>query len=54
MVVSSESYVQNLQHKTIGEALTLNLAPRTYIGAMLIILMLNSNLRNILANFERF
>ena len=30
MVVLSESYVQNLEHKTIVEALTLNLAPKTY------------------------
>ena len=30
MVVLSESYVQNLEHKTIAEALTLNLAPKTY------------------------
>ena len=30
MVVLSESYVQNLEHKAIAEALTLNLAPKTY------------------------
>ena len=30
MVVLFESYVQNLKHKAIGEALTLNLAPKTY------------------------
>ena len=30
MVVLSESYVQYLKHKAIAEALTLNLAPKTY------------------------
>ena len=30
MVVLSESYIQNLEHKAIAEALTLNLAPKTY------------------------
>ena len=30
MVVLSESYVQNLEHKAIAEALNLNLAPKTY------------------------
>ena len=30
MVVLSESYVQNLEHKAIAEALILNLAPKTY------------------------
>ena len=30
MVVLSESYVQNLEHKSTAEALTLNLAPKTY------------------------
>ena len=30
MVVLSKSYVQNLEHKTIGEASTLNLVPKTY------------------------
>ena len=30
MVVLSESYVQNLKLKAIGEALTLNLAPKAY------------------------
>ena len=30
MVALSESYVQNLEHKAIAEALTLNLAPKTY------------------------
>ena len=30
MVILSESYVQNLEHKAIAEALTLNLAPKTY------------------------
>ena len=30
MVVLSENYVQNLKHKAIVEALTLNLAPKTY------------------------
>ena len=30
MVVLFESYVQNLEHKAIAEALTLNLAPKTY------------------------
>ena len=30
MVVLSKSYVQNLEHKAIAEALTLNLAPKTY------------------------
>ena len=30
MVVLSESYAQNLEHKAIAEALTLNLAPKTY------------------------
>ena len=30
MVVLSESYVQNLEHKAIAEALTLTLAPKTY------------------------
>ena len=30
MVVLSESYVQNLEHKAIAEALTLNLAPKAY------------------------
>ena len=29
MVVLSKSYVQNLEHKAIAEALTLNLAPKT-------------------------
>ena len=29
MVVLSESYVQNLEHKAIAEALSLNLAPKT-------------------------
>ena len=31
MVVLSESYVQNLEHKAIAKALTLNLAPATCI-----------------------
>ena len=31
MVVLSESHVQNLEHKAIAEALTLNLAPATCI-----------------------
>ena len=31
MVVLSESYVQNLEQKATAEALTLNLAPTTYI-----------------------
>ena len=30
MVVLSESYIQNLEHKAIAEALTLNLAPKMY------------------------
>ena len=30
MVVLSERYVQNLEHKDIAEALTLNMAPKTY------------------------
>ena len=30
MVVLSESYVQNLEHKAIEEALTLNVAPKTH------------------------
>ena len=30
MVVLSESFIQNLEHKAIAEALTLNLAPKTY------------------------
>ena len=30
LVVSFESYVQNLEHKAIGEAFTVNLAPETY------------------------
>ena len=30
MVVLSESYIQNLEHKDIAEALTLNLTPKTY------------------------
>ena len=30
MAVLSKSYFQNLQHKAIAEALTLNLAPTTY------------------------
>ena len=30
MVVLSESYIQNLEHKAIAEALTLNLATKTY------------------------
>ena len=30
MVLLSENYVQNLEHKAIAEALTLNLAPKTY------------------------
>ena len=30
MVVLFESYVQNLEHKAIAEALTLNLSPKTY------------------------
>ena len=30
MVVLSENYVQNLEHKAIAEALTLNLALKTY------------------------
>ena len=30
MVVLSGSYVQNLEHKVIAEALTLNLVPTTY------------------------
>ena len=30
MVVLSESYVQNLEHKAIAEALILNLAPKTH------------------------
>ena len=30
MVVLSKSYVQNLEHKAIGEASTLNLAPKMY------------------------
>ena len=53
MVVLSESYFQNLEHKAIAEALTLNLAPKTYRD-MLMILMHNSDLRNSLANFKRF
>ena len=30
MIVLSESYIQNLEHKAIAEALTLNLTPKTY------------------------
>ena len=30
MVVLSESYVKNLEHKAIAESLTLNLRPKTY------------------------
>ena len=30
MAALSKSYVQNLEHKAIAEALTLNLAPKTY------------------------
>ena len=30
MIALSESYFQNLEHKVISEALTLNLAPKTY------------------------
>ena len=30
MVILSEIYVQNFEHKVIAEALTLNLAPKTY------------------------
>ena len=30
MVALSESYFQNLEHKAIAEALTLNLVPKTY------------------------
>ena len=30
MVVLSESYVQNLESKAIAEALTLNIAPKTF------------------------
>ena len=30
MIVLCKSYVQNLDHKYIAEALTLNLSPRTY------------------------
>ena len=30
MIVLCKSYVQNLDHKDIAEALTLNLSPRTY------------------------
>ena len=30
MVVLSESYVQNLEHKAIAEALNLNLAPKMF------------------------
>ena len=30
MIVLSESYVHNLERKAIAEALTLNLAPKTY------------------------
>ena len=30
MFILSENYVQNLQHKAIAEALTLNLAPKMY------------------------
>ena len=30
MVVLSKSYIQNLEHKAIAEALTLNLAPKNY------------------------
>ena len=30
MIVLCKSYVQNLDHKAIAEALTLNLSPRTY------------------------
>ena len=30
MVVLSKSHIQNLEHKAIAEALTLNLAPKMY------------------------
>ena len=30
VVTLLESYIQNFEHKTIAEALTLNLAPKTY------------------------
>ena len=30
MIVLSKSYVHNLEHKAIAEALTLNLAPKAY------------------------
>ena len=30
MVILTESYVQNLEHKATAEALTVNLAPKTY------------------------
>ena len=52
MVVLSKSYVQNLEHKAIAEALILNLQQR--IDGMLMILMHDSHLRNSLANFKRF
>ena len=52
MVVLFKSYVQNLEHKAIAEALTLNLQQR--IDGMLMILMHDSHLRNSLANFKRF
>ena len=54
MVVLSESYVPNFKHKVIAEALTLNLAPKTYLDDILMILMRDANLRNSLANFKRF
>ena len=53
MVVLSESYIQNLEHKAIAEALTLDLAPKR-IGDMFMILVRDSNLRNSLENFKRF
>ena len=53
MVVLSKSYVQNLEHKAIAEALTLNLAPKTY-RRYVMTLMRVSHLRNNLANFKTF
>ena len=52
MVVLSESYVQNLEHKAIAEALTLNLAPKTYRPYVDDTLMRDSHLWNNLANLK--
>ena len=51
MVVLFNNYVQNLEYKAIGEALTSNLAPETY-RLYVMTLIRESNLKNQSREFQ--